>query len=68
MILAQPWTPNFSAKETHTAKAPVWIDLPQLNPALEYYANHMLAKIGKVLYAQTLQRRSQFSHIRRCVL
>lgn len=29
MVLTQPWTPDIDAKETRTAKALVWIDMPR---------------------------------------
>lgn len=69
MVLAMPWTPDFDANAMRSMKAPVWIDLPLLNPAFAYYANQMLAKVGTaILYAQTANSRSKFSHIRGCVL
>lgn len=68
MVIAMPWTPDFDANAMRSTKAPVWIDLPLLNRAFEYYANQMLAKVGTVLYAQIANARSKFSHIRGCVL
>lgn len=68
MVMAMPWTPDFDANAMKTTRAPVWIDLPLLNPAFEYYANQMLAKVGTVLYAQTHKTRSKLLHISGCVL
>lgn len=66
--MAIPWTPDFDANAMKTARAPLWIDLPLLNPTFEYYANSLLAIIGTVLYAQTHHSRSKISHILGCVL
>lgn len=34
----------------------------------EYYFNQLLAKVGKVVYAQMTIARSKFSHIRGCIM
>lgn len=49
MVMAMPWTSDFDANSMKTRRAPVWVNLPLLNPAFEYYTNLMLAKIGIVL-------------------
>lgn len=68
MVIAMPWTTNFDANAMKSSRAPVWVDLQMLNPAFEFYANFLLAKVGTVLYAQTHKARSKFSHTRGCVL
>lgn len=51
--MAMPWTPDFDANAMKTTKALVWVDLQLLNPAFEYYANSMLAKIGSAVCTNT---------------
>lgn len=68
MVMALPWKPNFKIALLRSTSTPVWVDLPNLNPALEYFANDILGEVGQVVYATTRSMRSRFSHIRACVL
>lgn len=68
MVLAVPWMVDFDANAMQTTKAPVWIDLPMLNPIFDYYSNQLLVKVGMVIYGQTTTTRSRFPHIHGCIL
>lgn len=68
MVLAMPWSADFDANDMRTTKAPIWIELPMINPVFEYYSNQFLAKTGIMIYAPTWQSKSKFPHIWGCIL
>jgi hypothetical protein len=46
----------------------VWVDLVSLHPVFEAEANRMLECIGPLVHSTVAEKRSQFQHIRGCVL
>lgn len=42
------WKPAFDMTVLRSTSAPVWVDLPNLNPTLKYFANDLLEVIGTV--------------------
>lgn len=68
MVMALPWKPDFDMGSLKSTSALVWVDLPNLNPTFEYFANDLLKCMGKVIYAATKTTKSRFSHVKGYVL
>ncbi|CAM6111900.1 unnamed protein product [Calypogeia fissa] len=67
MVLVTPWDLEVNMESSQPFHAPVWIDLLTVDPTLEIYANELLGKAGKVIYAATSYARSRYSNICGCV-
>jgi hypothetical protein len=46
----------------------IWVELVSLHPILETEATRMMERVGPLVHSTLLSKRSQFQHIRGCVL
>lgn len=58
MVLTLLWKVDFKIANLCSTSAPMWIDLPILNPTFKYFANDILSEVREVVYAGTKLTRS----------
>ena len=68
LALLLPYDATLNIREVQYKAIAVWVELVSLHPVLETEANRMLESIGSLVHLTIMEKRSQFQHIRGCVL